>query len=137
LNNYGSYLCRHGHYKESEGYFLKAVKDVNYLHRAGAYENAGLCAQAQAEYSKAKHYFSQALNHDPQRKQSLYELAKIELKQNHADKALGYMKSYSRLTLNDTALLSLAVDAAHRLAKAKLEETYKLRLANLSGQRPQ
>jgi type IV pilus assembly protein PilF len=139
LNNYGSYLCRHGNYKQSEGYFLKAVKDVNYLHTAGAYENAGLCAAARAEPTKAAGYFIQALQHDPKRKQSVYELVRIELKQNHAEKALAYLKKYSNLTLNDVALLNLAIEATHRLAKPKLEETYKQRLADLrsSGQQSQ
>ena len=44
LNNYGTFLCRQGDYKKAENYFLKAVKDVQYVNTAGAYENAGLCA---------------------------------------------------------------------------------------------
>ncbi|MBA2652349.1 MAG: type IV pilus biogenesis/stability protein PilW [Tatlockia sp.] len=133
LNNYGSYLCRYGDYKEAERYFLNAVKDVHYVHTAGAYENAGLCAAAIPDYPKALQYFNQALKHDPQRKQSLYELVRIELKQNHAEKALAYMKTYSKLTLNDSALLTLAGEAAHRLGKSKIEEAYKLRLKNLNN----
>lgn len=85
LNNYGSYLCRQGKYKEAENYFLNAVQDVNYVNTAGAYENAGLCAAALPDYKKAKKYFKKAIEHDPNRKQSVYELAKIELKQKQSN----------------------------------------------------
>ncbi|MBA2656905.1 MAG: type IV pilus biogenesis/stability protein PilW [Tatlockia sp.] len=133
LNNYGSYLCRHRHYKEAEGYFLAAVKDVHYINTAGAYENAGLCAAAIPDYPKARHYFIQALNQDPQRKQSLYELVKIELEQNHTEKALALMQNYPKLSFNDPALLKLAIKASHRLGKTKLEKTYKISLNNLTN----
>ena len=78
LNNYGAFLCRRGHYRVAETYFLKAVNDAQYEHTASAYENAGLCAMAIPDYPKAMHYFRKALEHDPLRKQSLNELVKIE-----------------------------------------------------------
>jgi type IV pilus assembly protein PilF len=78
LNNYGAFLCRRGHYRAAETYFLKAVNDAQYEHTASAYENAGLCAMAIPDYPKAIHYFKKALEHDPLRKQSLNELVKIE-----------------------------------------------------------
>jgi type IV pilus assembly protein PilF len=53
------------------------------MNTAGAYENAGLCAAAIPDYSKAKTYFIKALKQDPQRKQARFELARIEIKQNH------------------------------------------------------
>lgn len=124
LNNYGSHLCRLGKYKEAEKYFLSAVGDVNYLNTAGAYENAGLCTAAIPDYSKAKRYFSKALEQDPKRKQSLYELVKIELKQNQAENAVVLMKKYQNISKNDPMFLPLAVDASHRLGKREAEKTY-------------
>lgn len=87
LNNYGAFLCRHGQYKEAESYFQKAIKDVQYEHTAAAYENAGLCAEAIPDYAKATAYFEKALEQDPARPQSLYELARIKLKLGHKQKA--------------------------------------------------
>jgi type IV pilus assembly protein PilF len=130
LNNYGSFLCRQGRYKESESYFLKAVSDIHYVQTAGAYENAGLCAAAIPNLSKAELYFSRALKQDPQRKQSLYELVRIALKRNQAKKALAYLKTYPKLSLNEPALLVMAADASHRLGYTKAEKEYKLRLKN-------
>ena len=132
LNNYGTFLCRLGKYKEAESYFLKAVKDHQYLHTAGAYENAGLCAAAIPDYPKAKDYFSKALEQDPQRKQSLYELVTIELKQKHVNEALAYLQRYPALSLNDSVLLAMAQDAAHQAGKTAVEADYKQRLSRLN-----
>lgn len=129
LNNYGTFLCRSGNYKEAERYFLKAVSDVHYVHSSGAYENAGLCATAIPDYAKAELYFSKALEQDPHRKQSLVELVTIELKENKPSKALEYLQKYPEIALNDSILLSMSVDAAHRLGKTELEAQYTERLS--------
>ncbi len=57
LNNYGTFLCRTGDYVNAEKYFLQAVQDTNYVGSAGAYENAGLCAESAGKTDKAVHYF--------------------------------------------------------------------------------
>ncbi|CDZ78285.1 type IV pilus biogenesis/stability protein PilW [Legionella massiliensis] len=133
LNNYGSFLCRQGSYKEAESYFLKAVKDARYLNTAGAYENAGLCTALIPEYTKAEYFFAKALEQDPQRAQSLYELVRIELKQNHANKALAYIKQYQKLAWHESSLLALAVEASHQSGDLKAEKVYKMRLNNLNS----
>ena len=83
LNNYGAFLCRKGHYREADAYFIKAFKDPNYERIASAYENAGLCAEAIHDDQKAIAYFRKALEHDPSRQQSLNELATIEVRLGH------------------------------------------------------
>lgn len=131
LNNYGTFLCRTGNYKEAEKYFLKAVGDVQYINSAGAYENAGLCASAIPDYPKAVIYLSKALEQDPHRKQSLLEIATIELKQNNPEKALSYLQKYPQIALIDPVLLGLAIDAANKAGKTDAEADYKLRLSKL------
>ena len=73
-------MCRRGDYQLAEKYFLKAVSDIYYIHSAAAYENAGLCAAAIPDDSKALYYFKKALTQDPTRQQSLIEIARIEKK---------------------------------------------------------
>lgn len=131
LNNYGTFLCRTGKYAEAETYFLKAVNDNNYLNTAGAYENAGLCAEAIPDIDKAVTYFSKALDQDPRRSQSLYELATIELKKDNPEKALDYLQKYQELTLTDRILASLAEESARKSGKADLEAFYKMRISKL------
>jgi len=128
LNNYGAFLCRQGKYKEAENYFIQAVKDVQYVHTAGAYENAGLCAEAIPDYNKASTYFIKALEHDPVLKQSLYELVTVELKQNNAEDALINLKKYQTIVLNDKTLLALAIDASHKAGKSDIAAEYQQHL---------
>jgi len=77
-NNYGTYLCRSGHYQESIQHFILATKDPDYLDTVGAYENAGLCALKIPDTNLAIKYFKQALTQDPGRTTSLMELKKLE-----------------------------------------------------------
>ncbi len=119
LNNYGAFLCRQRHYRQAEVYFLQAVNDAKYDHTAGAYENAGLCAASISDNKKAANYFIQALKHDPSRKQSLYELVKIEIRLGLKDKALAFLNEYKDLSLSDPALLAL---------RQNLDVNYKLHL---------
>jgi type IV pilus assembly protein PilF len=77
LNNYGVYLCRMKQYTIAEHYLLAAGHDPSYVGSAAAMENAGLCALAAKVPSKAKLYFEQALQQDPNRPISAYELSHL------------------------------------------------------------
>lgn len=125
LNNYGTFLCRQGEYKKADAYFLKAVKDEQYVHTSGAYENAGLCALEIPDTEKAKLYFTNALNQDPSRRESLYELVKIESKIGHDSEALALLQKYPDLVLNDRIFLSLAKEVASKAGKFDLALEYE------------
>lgn len=125
LNNYGTFLCRQGEYKKAESYFLKAVKDVQYVHTSGAYENAGLCALAIPDDEKAKTYFTNALAQDPSRRESLYELVKLESKEGHDTEALDLLQKHPDLVLNDKIFLSLAKDIASKAGKYDIALQYE------------
>lgn len=134
LNNYGTFLCRIGKYEESELYFLKATKDVHYIHTAAAFENAGICASGVPNNNiKAANFFIKALERDPQRKQSLYELVTIELKEKHPDVALTYLQKYSALSYNDPLLLAMGTVAAHETKQANIETDFQQRLTKLTN----
>lgn len=125
LNNYGTFLCRQGEYTKAETYFLKAVKDQQYVHTAGAYENAGLCALAVPDNEKAKLYFTSALNQDPSRRESLYELVKLENKAGNETKALDLLQRHPDLVLNDKIFLCLAKDIANTVGKHEIAAEYE------------
>lgn len=132
LNNYGAFLCRQGQYREAEHYFLKAVQDIKYDHTAGAYENAGLCVIAIPDKANAKKYFDKALEQDPSREQSLYELVNLEMKQGNTNEALAYLQKYPSLSLRHRGLLALAIDVTHKAGKPELEADYKTHLRSFS-----
>lgn len=132
LNNYGTFLCRQGQYKEAEAYFLKAVKDPLYIQSAGAYENAGLCAAAIPDNPQAIVYFTRALEQDNERKQSLAELATLELKLQHPQQALAVLQKYEKQTSEEPLLMALALDAAHQSGQTAVEQFYKERLSQFN-----
>lgn len=125
LNNYGTFLCRQGDYKKAESYFLKAVKDVQYINTSAAYENAGLCALEIPDNDKAKLYFTNALDQDPSRKESFYELVKLETKMGHDAEAYALVQKHPDLVLNDRVLLSLAKDISNKTGNYAVAEEYE------------
>jgi len=135
LNNYGAFLCRLGHYAEADSYFLKAIADKRYINSADAYENAGLCANAIPDKSKARAYFIRALEQDSRRKQSLYELVSIELENKNPESALAYLQQYQALLLTDKTLLTVALQAAHQAGEVEREQAYTHMMMGLSGEK--
>lgn len=96
-NNYGAFLCRQGNYKASIQYFLKAAQDPQYINTAAAYENAGLCAEEIPDYTSATGYFTKALEQDPERVGSFYELVKMNKKQGNLAKLKTLSNQYPHL----------------------------------------
>jgi type IV pilus assembly protein PilF len=76
-NNFGTYLCRAGQYQTAIQHFELAVKDINYVDTAAAYENAGLCALKIPDKQLALHYFNRAIGQDPERSTVYLELAEL------------------------------------------------------------
>jgi len=76
-NNYGTFLCRRGQYRNGIQHFLLAINDPRYLQSASAYENAGLCALKIPDTHDAANFFDHALKQDPNMPVSLFELAKL------------------------------------------------------------
>ena len=110
-----------------------------YLHTAGAYENAGLCSLAIPDKEKAKKYFASAINQDPSKRSSLYELVKIEEQQGNHAAAIELLKKYPELVLTDSVFLNLAsqiaLNAGDKVLAGEYEYTRKtiITKANTSG----
>ncbi|CAM3673152.1 photosystem I assembly protein Ycf3 [Vibrio aerogenes CECT 7868] len=78
LNNYGTFLCKHGHYKAALNYFQKAYIQTDYIKVADSLENAGLCAFRAGKISMAQKMFKQAISYEPDKKVSHFYLIYIE-----------------------------------------------------------
>ena len=102
-NNYGTFLCRKGNYKDADQHFLLALQDPSYLNAAQVYENAGLCAMQIPDASKAMGYFTQAITQDPKRAVSWLELGRISYQQKNYPQAQQYLDRYMQLTKDPTA----------------------------------
>lgn len=107
LNNYGVFLCQQGEYFDAEKFFLKAVKDVNYLYPAEAYENMGICALAIPDVNKAQFYFMKSINQDARRKTALLGLANLACQKKDFIKTQYYLQKYIQLYGHDIEVLNL------------------------------
>lgn len=71
LNNYGTFLCKHGEYQQADKYFNRAVEQPYYYLISASYENAAFCSLKSGDPEKAAYYFKRAVDHDPTRVRSL------------------------------------------------------------------
>lgn len=124
LNNYGTFLCKQKKYDEAVSYFLKAANQINYLNTAEAYENAGLCALKAPNSKLAYQYFDKAIQQDPNRTVSLFELAKLSYSNAHYDEALKYIKKYHELASPNASSLWLGIQIAHSTKQFGLLKLY-------------
>ncbi|MCD6056195.1 MAG: pilF [Gammaproteobacteria bacterium] len=113
-NNYGTFLCRQGEYKESLPYFTEAVADQDYLQTAEAYENAGLCALMIPDKKTAQRYFEKAVLNDPRRDRALLELADIEFSEGLYNKAKQDLERFHQLDSPTARSLLLGINIADK-----------------------
>lgn len=121
LNNYGTFLCRHGRYKKAIQAFVKAAKEPSYLTVGSAYENAGLCSMQAGNREAAVGYFKKAISNDPKTVASYFELAKINYDANHVDTAYKYYGQYAKLAKQPLAdfFKAMGYKKAHKMALKK------------------
>lgn len=128
LNNYGTFLCRQGKYKQADHYFRLAIQDTDYVNLADAYENAGLCALQVPNYKLAERYFRKAVAKDPERPNSLLELAEISYRKQQNKRAERYLKRYRAIAKQTPQSLYLNYRVAARLQKNKTAQAYARKL---------
>lgn len=125
LNNYGTFLCRRGQHRQAIEYFKAALQDDEYLNKAELYENAGICASYIPDFIQAEQLFSLALEREPNRSKTLYELAELYQKQGQIERAYEYITRYLHHAVEppDYAL-ELGIQLAKQKGKHHEAETY-------------
>lgn len=134
LNNYGGFLCRQKQYQNAEQYFLRAVAVPTYVRSSEAYENAGLCELKLPNIAKAKQYFQRALEQDPKRSSSLYELARLALEENQLTLAKQYLNQYSQSGELDLTGAELGLKIARRVGESDQAATYVMMIQKFKQQ---
>ena len=94
-NNYGSFLCKTGHYKQAISEFALAVKDPLYKTPEFAYTNAGVCLNKSGDLEKSEDYFREALRINPKFSTALFQMANLNWKQGNAAKAQAFLFRYN------------------------------------------
>ncbi|MFV0447153.1 MAG: type IV pilus biogenesis/stability protein PilW [Vibrio sp.] len=124
FNNYGTFLCKTGQYRQADKYFNQAVEQPHYYMIAESYENAGLCAIKDGSLSKAKKYFGRALAHDPQRFLSIFQLSKLEIDSGDFSQARARLIQFHHNHGYQKASLQLLANLERRAGNTSLEHQY-------------
>lgn len=64
INNYASFLCNNGNYKQALKYFEIASKNKTYINLSNVFKNAGICAHKAGLYKLSRKYFLKVLAYD-------------------------------------------------------------------------
>ena len=137
LNNYGTFLCRIGKYKESQQYFERAVSNPLYDQPASALKNAGICARKDNDTAKAEAYFRRSLEINPAYAPSLLQMAKLTYAADDYFRARAYVQRYLQIAEPTAETLWLAVRTERELGDANAEASYALLLRSRFPDSPQ
>ena len=108
-NNYGVFLCDQKRYQEAEKRFLKIAAMTSYKRPDEAYENAGLCALRMPDLVKAEKYFRKALEINPKRHSSLYQMAQLSFDTHEYLKARAFLQRYFSISEQTPQTLWLGI----------------------------
>ena len=111
-NNYGAFLCRHGRERESEKYFLQALKNPLYSTPEVAYTNAALCLLQLGEAKetqRAKEYLNKAIAVNSDYGPALLVMANLLFEEGEYAAAKPYLDHYSLVARASARSLWLAI----------------------------
>jgi type IV pilus assembly protein PilF len=123
-NNYGTFLCRAGHYASAVHRFELAVSDPNYLEMAAAYENGGLCALKIPNQVLAAQFFTKALQQDLNRPISLLELAQLNYQMGQYTAAKSHLADFFVIAPANPQALLLGAQLAKKMGDRKKAQQY-------------
>jgi len=95
LNNYGSFLCKHGAVSKAESVFIKAASNPLYKTPEFAFTNAAICLKKRGEQPRAATYLQKALALNADFPSALFHMADISQQQNKNAKAQAYLYRYN------------------------------------------
>jgi len=123
-NAWGTYHCAQRRYAEAEEQFKQALANPLYATPWTAMTNAGLCAKAAGDRSKARGYFRQALAVNPNFGPAVLALADLDLAQGDARSASTLLERYFRTSAPTPQALALGVQAERQLGNRKAAASY-------------
>ncbi|EKO3367721.1 type IV pilus biogenesis/stability protein PilW [Vibrio fluvialis] len=132
LNNYGTFLCKHGEYQQADKYFNRAVEQPYYYLISASYENAAFCSLKSGDPEKAAYYFKRAVDHDPTRVRSLLQLAKLEIERGDYTEARIKLMAFHQRYGYQKASLQLLIELEEKAGNKALEKKYQQALDALS-----
>jgi type IV pilus assembly protein PilF len=129
-NNYGLYLCTHGHESDGIKHFLLAAKDPLYATPGTAYLNAGMCSKKIGRFPDAELFLQRAMILQPELTGALIEMSDLAFTIGDYPRAQSSFARYEKsagIRLSAENLL-LAVRIQHKLGNRSAEAAYAARL---------
>jgi len=123
-NDYGAFLCGQGRYDESVTRFLAAIKNPLYRSPAGAYENAGICANRIPDTARAEQYLRKALQINPRAGKSLLAMAEISYQQGDYLASRAYIERYRNAARWTAQALLQPVKTEHQIGDKDAVASY-------------
>jgi len=127
-NNYAVYLCQKGRYARGEKLALEAAANALYKTPEVAFLNAGNCARALGEPSRAEASYRRALAVRPRFGEALLQMAELEYSQKQYLSARGFLERYLAGGRTTAATLWLGVRIERNLGNEALAQHYAQRL---------
>jgi type IV pilus assembly protein PilF len=122
--NYASFLCRYGRYKEADVHFNKTLADPLFRKREAASLTAGVCAMEIPDYQAAQKYFSEVIRLNPKNRVALYQLAKSHFLQDDYAAAQSYMRDFEEASEHTSQSLLLAYRTERGLGNNRIAQSY-------------
>ncbi|MGH8110550.1 MAG: type IV pilus biogenesis/stability protein PilW [Rhodanobacteraceae bacterium] len=127
-NNYGKFLCEQGRRDAAMQHFRRALADPFYKTPAVANTNAGGCLLKYKDYAGAARYLHKALELQPAYGPALLAMAELDLSNNQAFAARGYMQRFESAGQATPQSLLLGYRIAIRLGDKDAAANYSNRL---------
>jgi len=123
-NALGTYYCAQKNYAAAEEEFKQALANPLYPTPWTARTNAGICAKAAGDRTKAQTYFRQALESNPNFGPALLALAELDLAQGDARSASELLTRYFKASPPTAQSLALGVRVERQLGNKKAAAGY-------------
>jgi type IV pilus assembly protein PilF len=127
-NNYGGFLCRHGHPSEGQKLFEQAAKNPAYLTPEVAYTNAGVCALDAKDTARAEAFFRQAILMRADFPDALLQLADLSFAKGQGLAARALLERYFKGSKPTPETLLLAVRVERSLGDNSAAARYEMQL---------
>ena len=135
LNNYGVFLCRQNEISAAEIQFLKAIAVPSYLLVAQSYENLASCFLQIDDFNKAEKYLNKAINHSPNRSETLLQMVRLQYAMADYGQAKIYQQKFERNTRRFTPdFLALAYKVYRKLGQRRTAKNYGAMLVKMYPQ---
>ncbi|MCP1727329.1 type IV pilus assembly protein PilF [Natronospira proteinivora] len=127
-NNYGTFLCRQGEYREAEEQLVQAAQNRLYQTPEVAWANAGSCVRRIPDYEAAEEYFRNALRLRSDYQEALRQMASMQYEREEFLSARAFFQRLADQGELEASALLLGVRIEEALDDREQAERYANRL---------